>query len=56
MNARQKLNSASVHGALAIAGLIGWLTGSLQICLFVAAVLCLTAIYCGDIRATPRRK
>jgi hypothetical protein len=56
MNARVKLNNASVHGALAFAGLIGWLAGSFELFLFIAAVLCATAYYGGDIRTTPRRK
>jgi hypothetical protein len=56
MNARLKLNSASIHGALALAGLIGWLAGSFELFLFLAVVLCVTAFYGGDIRTTPRRK
>ena len=56
MNARVKLNNAAIHGSLAVAGLVGWLSSSFEIFLIIAAVLCATALYGGDIRTTPRRK
>lgn len=56
MNARVKLNTAAIHGVLALAGLIGWHAGSFELFLFIAAVLCATALYGGDIRTPPRRK
>jgi hypothetical protein len=54
MNARLKLNAAVLHGTLALAAMVGWLCGSWSIFLLTGLVLILSAIYCGDIRTTPR--
>ncbi len=44
MNARLKLNSANIHGALVLAGLLGWVFGSWELFLIAALVLIITAI------------
>jgi len=54
MNARIKLNAAVLHGTLALAAMVGWLCGSWSIFLLTGLVLMMSAIYCGDIRTTPR--
>ena len=56
MNARLKLNSAYIQGALAFAGLVGWLANSMELFFAIAIVLIVTSFYGGDIRTTPRRK
>jgi len=53
MNARVKLNSANTHGALVVAGLLGWVFGSWDLFLIAALVLIISAIHSGSIRTTP---
>ncbi len=56
VTARRKLNSAAVHGAFVIAGLIALATRS-WLAFVVSAVLMLaTAAYDGAIRLTARRR
>jgi len=50
MGAKQKLNSIHMLGGLAVAALVGGMTGSWIVFLIVAAVLWGTAINSGDIR------
>jgi len=56
MGARNKLNSASVHGALAVAALVGAVTGSWGVFLLASAVLVATSLHSGDIRLGQRRR
>jgi hypothetical protein len=56
LTARHKLNSATIHGALVIAGIVALLIGSWPVFLVVLAVLVATAIHSGDIRIGPRRR
>ena len=50
LGARQKLNSAYVHGALIVAGVIGLLVQSGTVFIVVALVVLATSLYSGDIR------
>ena len=54
MNARLKLNSANIQGALIVAGLVGWAFGSWIVFGVVAAVLLVSAHYEGSIRTTTK--
>ena len=56
MNARKKLNSAHLNGALMLGALLGWLMQSWLLFFAAAAVFVVSASYTGDIRpqATPR--
>ena len=54
MNARLKLNSANIQGALVVAGLVGWAFGSWIVFIAVAAVLLASAHYEGSIRRTTK--
>jgi hypothetical protein len=54
MGARQKLNSHHVAGAIAVAGIIGLLTGSWLVAAAVGAVAVGIAIHSGDIRLKGR--
>lgn len=54
MNARLKLNSANIQGALIVAGLVGWAIGSWIVFIAVAAVLLVSAHYVGAIRRTTK--
>ena len=56
MNARLKLNSANIQGALIVAGLVGWAFGSWIVFIAVAAVLLASAHYEGSIRRTPKAR
>lgn len=56
MGARQKLNQASVNGALAIAALIGALTHSWTVFVLAALLAAGTSLYGGGIRPHGRRK
>lgn len=49
-NARRKLNAASIHGVLLVAGLIAAISGSWTIFGVLAVVLTLSAIHAGDVR------
>ena len=53
-NARQKLNSAAIHGALLIAGLIAAITQSWIIFMVILGILLTTAVISGDIRLKRR--
>jgi uncharacterized membrane protein YgdD (TMEM256/DUF423 family) len=55
MSARHKLNAASIHGVLFIAGLIALLTESWKIFFLLTVILIGTACYSGDIRPRGRR-
>lgn len=52
MNARLKLNSSAIHGALIIGGLIGWAFGSWLAFLIAAGAILATAFHSGEIRTT----
>ena len=56
MNARNKLNSGHVNGALLVAGLIGGLTGSWTIFGLALAGLVVTKLIAGDIRLGGRKR
>jgi hypothetical protein len=56
LNARQKLNSAYINGALIIAGLVGLGTGSWAVFFLLLGVLLAIALADGGIRPTPRRR
>jgi hypothetical protein len=49
-SARNKLNTAYIHGSLIIAGLIGAIGESWNIFILVAAVLTATSVVGGEIR------
>jgi hypothetical protein len=50
MGAKQKLNAAHVNGAVIVAGLVGWVTGSLALFVFTLLVLVTTSFIARDIR------
>jgi ABC-type antimicrobial peptide transport system permease subunit len=50
MGARTKLNSASVNGAIVVAALIGYATGSWDIFWLALLVLMASSLYSGAIR------
>ena len=50
MGAKRKLNSASVLGSLALAGILGGLSGSWAVFLIAGGVLLAMAVHAGDIR------
>jgi hypothetical protein len=50
MGAKQKLNSIHTLAVLAVAGLIGGITGSWAVFAIVAAALWLAAVNSGEIR------
>ena len=50
MGAKHKLNAAYTGGALLVAGLLGWLTGSWVVFLVALAVLLALSCYTGDLR------
>jgi hypothetical protein len=50
MSAKHKLNSAHFMGALLMAGLIGWVTGSPTVFLIVLVASLIAGYYAGDIR------
>jgi hypothetical protein len=50
MSAKHKLNAAHLYAALLIAGLFGWVTGSLAVFLIALGALLLAAYHAGDIR------
>ena len=54
-NARHKLNSAHVAGALILAGALGLLTRSPTVFVLAAGVLIAASIHSGDIRLDGRR-
>src|SRR5262249_12552616 len=50
MSAKQKLNAAHCSGALLVAGLLGWVTGSLLVFLIALIALLVAGYHAGDIR------
>jgi hypothetical protein len=50
MGAKQKLNASYFNGAVVMAALMGWLTGSWFVFVLVLIVLLASAIGSGDIR------
>jgi hypothetical protein len=50
MSAKHKLNAANFYGALLIAGLVGWVTGSLTVFWIALIGLLIAAYHAGDIR------
>jgi len=50
MSAKHKLNSASVVGALAVAGLVAGVAGSWPVFWLATAALVVTSLHNGDIR------
>jgi len=55
MSARQKLNSAAVHGAIVVAALVGLVFQSWLVFFVTSALLVGTAFLSGDIRLGGRR-
>ena len=53
MNARLKLNSAFFQGAVLMAALVGWVTGSWIVFIVAAGLILFTAHQSGDIRTKP---
>ena len=53
-NARRKLNAASIHGVLLVAGLIAAIAQSWLVFGLVAVVLIITASHAGDLRGKRR--
>ena len=49
-SAKHKLNAAHCYGALLVAGLLGWATGSLGGFLFALVALLLAGHHAGDVR------
>ncbi len=54
MNARKKLNSAYMNGALITAAIGGWLTHSWTVAVVLSALLLAAGCYSGDIRGRRR--
>jgi hypothetical protein len=50
MGAKQKLNLSYVNGAVVMAALMGWLTGSGIVFVLVLVVLLCSAVSAGNIR------
>ena len=50
MSTKDKLNAAHFYGALLVAGLVGWLTGSVIVFLIALSALLLAGYHAGDIR------
>ena len=50
LSAKHKLNSAHINGALIIAALLGFATGSMALFLIAAALLIAQGLHNGDIR------
>jgi hypothetical protein len=50
MSAKHRLNAAPLYGALLVAGLLGWVTGSLLVFLFALIALLFAGYHAGDIR------
>ncbi len=56
MNARWKLNSASLNTALLVAGTVGILTGSWTVFAIALAGVVATSVISGSIRLTPTNR
>lgn len=54
-NARHKLNAASIHGVLIVAGTVAFFVQSWPFFWFLFAILLGTSCLSGDIRFTRRR-
>jgi len=50
MGAKAKLNAAYFHGAVVIAGVIGWVAGSWVVFLISLGLLLVASVYAGEIR------
>ena len=50
MSAKHKLNTAHFSGALLVASLIGWLTGSVIVFLLALIALLVAGYHAGDVR------
>jgi len=55
-NAREKINSAVLNGALLVGFCIGVATESLMVGGAVVAIILGTSVYSGDIRLKPTRR
>ena len=56
VSARTKLNHVNILGAIAVAGIIGGLTGSWPVFFVTTTALIIGAVCAGDIRPTGRRR
>jgi hypothetical protein len=50
VSAKHKLNRFHLHAALLVAGLFGWVTGSMAVFLIALAALLVAGYHAGDIR------
>jgi hypothetical protein len=50
MSANHKRNAAHLYGALLVAGLVGWVTGSLAVFRIALIALLVASYHAGDIR------
>src|SRR5262245_52825900 len=50
MSAKHKLNAAHFYGALLVAGLLAWVTGSLIVFLIALVALLVAGYHAGDLR------
>jgi hypothetical protein len=50
MGAKAKLNTAYFHGAVVVAGVLGWMAGSWMVFLIALGVLLVANVFAGDIR------
>lgn len=50
MGAKAKLNAAYFHGAVVVAGILGWMAGSWIVFLIALGVLLVASITAGEIR------
>ena len=56
MSAKHKLNAAHCYGALPVAGLLGWVTGSLGVFLIALVALLVANYHAGDMRRRTTRR
>jgi hypothetical protein len=56
LSARKKLNCLNTLGAIAVAAIVGGLTGSWLVFFIAAALLIGGAIYVGNVRINSRRR
>jgi hypothetical protein len=50
MSAKHRLNAAHFYGSVVVAGLLGWVTGSVTVFLIALAALLVAGLHAGDIR------
>ena len=50
MSAEHQLNAAHLYGALPVAGLLGWVTGSLVVLRIALVALLVANYHAGDVR------